>query len=197
MWRHSTKGDIRMASKHMKRCSTSLVTVVQSLSPVSLFADCSTPGFPVPLSIPGVEPRSPTFQVDSLPAEPQGKPKYTGVGSLSLLQWIFPTQESNQGLLHCKWILHQLSYQGSPLSPRVCSNSCLLSWWCYLTISSSVIPFSSCPQSFPASGSFPMSWLLASDGQSIGASAPVLPMSIQGWFHLGLTDLISHYSNVN
>ena len=54
------------------------------------------------------------MQTDSLPAEPQGKPKYTGVGSLSLLQRIFPTQESNQGLLLCRWILYQLSYQGSP-----------------------------------------------------------------------------------
>ena len=54
------------------------------------------------------------FQVDSLPFEPQGKPRNTGVGSLSLLQWIFPTQELNQGLLHCRWIPYQLSYQGSP-----------------------------------------------------------------------------------
>ena len=61
-----------------------------------------------------IEPRSPTLQVDSLPAEPQGKPKNTGVGSLSLLQQISPTQESNQGLLHCRWILYQLIYQGSP-----------------------------------------------------------------------------------
>ena len=59
---------------------------------------------------PGIEPRSPTLWVDSLPAEPQGKPKNTGVGSLFLLQWIFQTQELNQGLLHCKWILYQLSY---------------------------------------------------------------------------------------
>ena len=65
-------------------------------------------------SNPGIEPRSPTLQVDSLPAKPQGKPKNTGVGSLSLLQQIFPIQESNQGLLHCRWILYQLSYQGSP-----------------------------------------------------------------------------------
>ena len=50
---------------------------------------------------------------DSLPAEPQRKPKNTGVGSLSLLQQIFPTQESNQDLLHCRWILYQLSYEGS------------------------------------------------------------------------------------
>ena len=57
-----------------------------------------------------------SLQVDSLPAEPQGKPKNIGVGSLSLLQPIFPTQESNQGLLHCRRILYQLSYEGSPLS---------------------------------------------------------------------------------
>ena len=62
----------------------------------------------------GVEPRSSALQVDSLPAEPQGKPKNTGVGNLSLLQGIFPTQELNWGLLHCRRILHQLSYQGSP-----------------------------------------------------------------------------------
>ena len=65
--------------------------------------------------------------------------------------------------------------------------------WCYLTISSSVAPFSFCLQSFPASGSFPMSWLFTSGGPSIGvsASASVLPMSIQGWFPSGLTDFIS------
>ena len=62
---------------------------------------------------PGIEPRSLTFQEDSLLNEPPGKPKNTGVGSLFLLQWIFPTQESNLGLLHCRQILYQLSYQGS------------------------------------------------------------------------------------
>ena len=56
----------------------------------------------------------PCIAVDSLPAEPQGKPKNTGVSSLSLLQWIFPTQESNWGLLHSRWILHQLSSERSP-----------------------------------------------------------------------------------
>ena len=67
------------------------------------------------------------------------------------------------------------------------------SWWCHPTISSSVVPFSSCPQSFSASGSFPVSWLFTSGGQSIGASASasVLPMDIQGWVPLGLTGLIS------
>ena len=64
-----------------------------------------------PFSRGSFQPRSPTLQVDSLPAEPQGKPKNTGVGSLSLLQGTFPTQESNQGLLHCRQILYQLSYK--------------------------------------------------------------------------------------
>ena len=78
-------------------------------------------------------------------------------------------------------------------SPRVYSNSCPLSQWCHPTISSSVVPYSSCPLSFSASGSFPMSWLFASGGQSIGASTPasVLPMNTQGWFPLGWTGLIS------
>ena len=56
----------------------------------------------------------PPLQADSLPAEPQGKPENPGVGSLSLLQWIFQTQESNRGLLHCRWILYRLSHKGSP-----------------------------------------------------------------------------------
>ena len=64
---------------------------------------------------PGIELRSPSLQADSLSAEPQGKPKNTGVGSLSLLQGAFPTQESNQGILHCRRILYQLSYEGSPI----------------------------------------------------------------------------------
>ena len=78
------------------------------------------------------------------------------------------------------------------LSFGVCSNSCPLSWWCHPTISSSVIPFSSCPQSFLASRSFPLSWLFPSGGQSIGASASasVLPMNIHNWFPLELTSLI-------
>ena len=80
-------------------------------------------------------------------------------------------------------------------TPRVYSNSCLLSWWCHPIISSSVVPFSSHLQSFPASGSFPKSQFLASGDQGIGASvsasASVPPMNIQDWFPLGLTGLIS------
>ena len=75
------------------------------------------------------------------------------------------------------------------VSPRACSNLCPLSWWCYLTISSSATPFSFHLQLFPASASFPKSQLFASGGQSIGgsSSASVLPMSIQSWFPSGLT----------
>ena len=77
--------------------------------------------------------------------------------------------------------------------PRVYSNSCPLSRWCNPTIASSVVPFTSQLPSFPASGSFPMSWLFSSGGQSIGvtASASVLPMNIQDWFSLGWTGWIS------
>ena len=76
-------------------------------------------------------------------------------------------------------------------SPGVCSNPCPLCWWYHSTTSSSITP--SCPQSFPASGSFPISQLFASGVRSIGVSAPtsVLPINIQGWFSLGLTGLIS------
>ena len=79
------------------------------------------------------------------------------------------------------------------LSPRVCSSSCPSNRWCHPTISSSVVPFSSCFQSFPASGSFPMSQLFISGDQSNGvsASASVLPMNTQDWFPLGWTGWIS------
>ena len=89
--------------------------------------------------------------------------------------------------LQCTRLLSSL------LSPRVCLDSCLLNWWSYPTISSSVAPFYFCLQIFLVSGSFPMSWLFAPGSQSIGASdsASVLPMNIQGWFPFGLTGLVS------
>ena len=98
----------------------------------------------------------------------------------------------------CLWP-HGLQHTKLPcpsLSSRVCSNSCRLSQWCHPTISSSIVPFSPCLLYFPASSSFPMCWLFASDGQSIGSStsATVLPMNIQGWFPLGLTGWISLWS---
>ena len=95
---------------------------------------------------------------------------------------------------------HESQHARPPCSsptPRVHSNSCPLSLWCHPTISSSVIPFSSCLQSFPASGSCAMSQFFTSGGQSIdvSASASVLPMNIQDWFPLGLTGLICLQSN--
>ena len=116
------------------------VKVTQSCLTLRDPADSSPPGYPVhgilqaeyrsglpfsspgesssqpgDLPSPGTEPRPSTLQADSWPSEPPGNiPKNTGVGSLSLLPEIFLTRESNQGLLHCRWILHRLSYQGSP-----------------------------------------------------------------------------------
>ena len=91
------------------------------------------------------------------------------------------------GLRHARLLCPSLTIPGA------CSNSCPSSWWCHPTISSSVVPFSSCPHSFPASGSFPMSQFFPSGGQSIGASASasVLPMNIQDWSPLGWTGWIS------
>ena len=88
--------------------------------------------------------------------------------------------------------LHVLKYARLPCpspTPRACSNSCPLSQWCHPTISTSVVPISSCLQYFPGSGSFQMSQFFTSGGKSIGvsASASVLPMNIQDWFPLGLT----------
>ena len=84
--------------------------------------------FPSPRDLPnpGIEPMSPTLRADSLPAEPQGKPKNTGVGSWCFLQQIFSTQELNWGLLHCRWILYQLRHQGSPIYKMD------LYKWCFL-----------------------------------------------------------------
>ena len=106
------------------------------------------------------------------------------------IYWIF----NDMLLFRCSYVSDSLWPHGlqharlpcSSPSPGVCSNSCPLNRWCHPTISSSVVHFSSYPQSFPASGPFPMSQLFASGGQSIGASASpsVLPMNIQGWFSL-------------
>ena len=94
---------------------------------------------------------------------------------------------------------HELQHSRLPcpsLSPWVCSKWCELRQWCHPSMLFSVSPFSSCPQSFPASESFPMSQLFTSYGQSIAtlASSSVLPMNIQDWFPLGLTGLISLFN---
>ena len=142
---------------------------------------CPPPG---DLSHPGIEtasPAAPALQVDSLPLSHQGNP--------------FMLLFSHSVMSDSLW-LHGLQYARLPcpsLSPWVFS--CPVSWWCHATISSSGVPFSHL-QSFPASGSFLMSQLFSSGGQSIGVSASesFLPMNIQGWFPLGLVDLISLHS---
>ena len=119
--------------------SFSVCVCAQSLSCVQLFATTWTAACQAPLSRqeywsglpccppgdpinPGIEPRSPTLQVDSLLSEPPEEPKNTSVDNLSLLQGIFPAQELNQGVLHHRWILHQLSYQGGCFYCTGC-------WW--------------------------------------------------------------------
>ena len=136
--------------------------------------------------------------------------KSTGVGCHCLL-WYFPLciykyfgiffESLSVSQLSRSVVSDSLEHHGLQLARPPCplptlrasSNSCPSSQWCHPTISSSVIPFSSCFQSFPASGSFPMSEFFASGGQSIGASASasILPVKIQDWFHLRLTGLIS------
>ena len=120
---------VKVAQSCRTLCDPKDYTVHEILQATILewVAFTSPGGFPNP----GIDPRSPALWTDSLPAEPQGKPKNTGVGSLFLLQGIFPTQESNQGLLHCRRILYQLSFslqmvaEGRGIS-RASSFTCLV-----------------------------------------------------------------------
>ena len=91
------------------------------------------------------------------------------------------------------WTAAHQAPRSFTISP-ICSKSCPSSWWCYLITSSSATPFFSCPQSSPALGSFPVSQLFTSDGQSIRASTWVFPINIQCWFPSGMTGLISFKS---
>ena len=106
--------------------------------------------------------------------------------SVQFSRSVVPNSFQPRGLQHAR-------FPCPSATPRACSNSCPLSRRCHPTISSSVIPFSSCLQSFPALGSFSASQFFASGGQSIGVSAStsVLPVNIQDWFPSGLTSLIS------
>ena len=124
---------------------------------------------------------------------------FTDAGDPSLrklmMLW-FSSVEFSRSIMSNSLQLHGLQHARLPCpspTPGAFSNSCPLGQWCHPTISSSVIPFSSCLQSFPSSGSLPMSQFFTSGSQSIGvsASASVLPMNIQDWFPLGLIGLIS------
>ena len=117
-------------------------------------------------------------------------------GGLCLNYWWFSSVQFSRSIVSNSLQPHKPKHSRPPYpSPtaRVYPNACPWSRWCLPTISSSVIPFSSCPQSFPASGSFQMSQFFTTGGQSIGvsASASVLPMNIQGRFPLGCADWIS------
>ena len=128
---------------------------------------------------------------------PEIRPTVTKIWRGERGWYIMPTVSSVQSFNHVRlfatpWAAACQASRSIP-TPRAYSNPCPLSWWCHPTISSSVVPFSSCLQSFPASGSFPVSQFFVSGSQSIGvsASASVLPMNIQDWFPLGLTGWIS------
>ena len=133
---NSLKGVLKVnsCSSIQRACMLSCSIVSDSLQPTRLFHpwgfSCQEywSGLPCPplgdLPNSGIEPRSPALEVDSLPAEPPGKPRNTGVGSLSLLQQICLTQKSNWGLVHCRRIIYQLSYQGSSQAIKRLSKRC-------------------------------------------------------------------------
>ena len=129
------------------------------------------------------------WQEDSLPLSHQGSP--TWVSSTSIR-----SDQISHSVVSDSLRPHELQHARPPCpwpTPGVHPDSCPSSQWCHPAISSSVVPFSSCHQFFPASGSFPRSQFFTSGGQSIGvsASASVLPLNIQCWFLLGLTAFIS------
>ena len=120
-----------------------------------------------------------------LPLAPPGTSQFSVVQLLSHV-WHYGSNRLQYTRLPCPSV-----------SPRVCSKSCPLSQWCHPTILSCVVPFSSCLQSFPASGSFLMSQFFASSGSNIGASASVLPRNIKGWFSLWLSGLILQFKRLS
>ena len=173
-----------MRTKSFQLCPTLCDPMVWSSpgSSVQAWSRVGWSGLPFPspgnLPKPGIEPGSLT-----LPALAGGflTTQFSSIQSLSRV-WLFATP----------WTAARQTSRPSP-TPGAYPNSCPLSWWCHPAISSSVVPFSSCPQSLPASGSFPMSQLFPWGGQSSGisASALVLSMNTQDWSPLGWTGWIS------
>ena len=151
------------------------------------------PGYLPDPRIKPMSPASPPLAGGFFTTEPPGKPLSTRTHTF-LDSFLFSLQFSCSVVSDSVWPhgLHARLPCPSP-TPGAYSNSCPLNRWCHPTISSSVIPFSPHLHSFPASGSFPMSYFLASDSQSIGVSASTsaLPMNLQDWFPLGWTGLIS------
>ena len=173
--------------------------------------DCSTPGFPVHHKLPElaqthVHKLSDAIQ-SSYPLSSPSLPALNLSQNQGLSQWVSslhqvaksppyfqPSVQFSGSVVSDYLQPHGLQHSRLPCpspTPRACSNSCPLSQWCHPSISSSVVPFSSHLQSFPASGSFQMSQFFASGGQRIGVSASVFPMNIPDWFILGWTGWIS------
>ena len=125
--------------------------------------------FPSPGDFPNpeIEPRSPALQVNSLPAEPQGKPKNIGVGSLSLFQQIFQTQELSQGLWHCRQILYQLSYKGRP-------DGWTVLWSGHCVLCSALRGGSCCSTSGPVLSALQWAW-------SVHSSSLLFKLSVLQW----------------
>ena len=140
---------------------------------------------------PGIEPASPVLAGGFFTTRSSGK-----LTTSFILNWSISSVQFSCSAVSNSLRPHESQHTRPPCpspTPGVYPNSCPLCQWCHPTNSSSVIPFSSCPQSFPASGSFQMSQLFTSGGQSTGVSAStsVLPMNIQEWFPLGWTGWIS------
>ena len=167
--------------------------------------DCSTPGFPVHHQLPELAQTHVHWVSDAIqsshPLSSPSPPAFNLSQHQSLFQWVssshqFSSVQFSRSVVSDSLWPHEPQHT-RPLcpspTPRVHPNPCPSSWWCHPTISSSVIPFSSCPQSFPASGSFQMSQLFTSGGQSTGVSTStsVLPMNAQDWSPLGWTGWIS------
>ena len=154
---------------------------------------CPPPG---DLPTPGIKPRSLSLPADSLPSKSPGKSKNTGVGSLSLLQGNFPTQGSNRGLLHCRWILYQLSYLGSPpssVSQFLLPNSPALHCWTWCL--SEGISFSRAKTSSPAS--VDLGGILAPclHRNGVGVLEQLLPLGIaQSFLPTGIWGLLFAYT---
>ena len=138
---------------------------------------------------------APNLQPVSQAQEISSLERSVNVGPLGVDSQAVSVQFSHSVMSDSSWPRESQHARPPCLSPTpgVYSNSCPLSWWCHPVISSSIVPFSSCPQSLPASGSFPMNQLFTWGGQSIGvsASASVLPVNTQDWSPLGWTGWIS------
>ena len=196
-----SSSDLQKIKASLSSCSCSLVTKSCLTLELSWIVAHQTPlsmgftrqeywsGLPFPspgdLPDPGNECPSPVVAGRFFTTEPPRRPNITIYCCCCSVPKSCPTLCDPHGL-------QNTMFPCLSLSPRVCSNLCLLSQWCHPIISSSVVPFSSCPLSFPVWRPFPVSQLYASGSQSIRASASVsvLLMNIEGWFPLGLTSLI-------